>query len=354
MKLGSYILQPRQPTLTIRMMKAPTPLSFLLTALFGFGLVVAEQAISQTILRASHQFPGSTGDVRDEMLQIIAREVEAANVGLIIRVYPGQSLFKATDQWSALVRGRLDIALLPLDYASGRHPEFSATLMPGLVKNHDHARRLNDSPFMEDIKAIINEEGARVLTDAWLAGGFTSSERCILWPDDIQGQVIRAAGPAFERMMVAAGASITSMPSSEIYTAMQTGVLDAASTSSASFVTFRIHEHSECLTAPGEYGLWFMYEPVLIGERTWNRLDPEQQTALLAAGKVAEDYFFEQAQLLDEHLEEVFTEAGVEIVHMTREQTDAWRAIAAETSYKVFAEEVPGGAELIEKALAIE
>ena len=311
-------------------------------------------ANAQTILKASHQFPGGTGDVRDEMIRIIAQEVEDAGVGLTMRVYPGQSLFKATDQWSALTRGRLDIALLPLDYASGRHPEFSATLMPGLVKNHDHARRLNNSPFMEDIKAIINSAGAMVLADTWLAGGFTSSERCILSPNDIQGQVIRAAGPAFERMMVAAGASITSMPSSEIYTAMQTGVLDAASTSSASFVTFRLHEHSTCLTAPGEHGLWFMYEPVLISERTWNRLNAEQKEAMRVAGKIAEDYFFEQAKLLDIKLEQSFEEAGVEVVHMSKEQVDAWRKIAEETSYKTFIENVPNGAALIEKALSVE
>ncbi|MYF70873.1 MAG: ABC transporter substrate-binding protein, partial [Proteobacteria bacterium] len=141
---------------------------------------------------------------------------------------------------------------------------------------------------------------------------------------------------------------------SEIYTSMQTGVLDAASTSSASFVTFRIHEHTTCLTAPGEFGLWFMYEPVLISQRTWQGLDAEQQAALLAAGQAAEDYFFEQAQLLDEELERVFSEAGVEIVHMNREQVEAWRAIAQETSYAVFAEEVEGGADLIAKALAVE
>ena len=292
--------------------------------------------------------------MRDEMIRIIAQEVEDADVGLTMRVYPGQSLFKATDQWSALTRGRLDIALLPLDYASGRHPEFSATLMPGLVKNHDHARRLNNSPFMEDIKAIVNSAGAMVLADTWLAGGFTSSERCILSPNDIQGQVIRAAGPAFERMMVAAGASITSMPSSEIYTAMQTGVLDAASTSSASFVTFRLHEHSACLTAPGEHGLWFMYEPVLISQRTWNRLNTEQKEAMHSAGKIAEDYFFEQAKLLDTQLEQSFREAGVEVVHMSEEQVDEWRKIAEETSYKTFTENVPNGAELIEKALSVE
>ena len=320
----------------------------------AISLMTIGLANSQTILRASHQFPGGTGDVRDEMIRIIAQEVEDADVGLTIRVYPGQSLFKATDQWSALTRGRLDIALLPLDYASGRHPEFSATLMPGLVKNHDHAKRLNNSPFMEDIKTIVNSAGAMVLADSWLAGGFTSSERCILSPNDIQGQVIRAAGPAFERMMVAAGASITSMPSSEIYTAMQTGVLDAASTSSASFVTFRLHEHSACLTAPGEHGLWFMYEPVLISQRTWDRLNDEQKEAMQAAGKIAEDYFFEQAKLLDTQLEQSFREAGVEVVYMSEAQVNEWRKIAEETSYKTFTENVPSGAELIEKALSVE
>lgn len=323
------------------------------------GLILPLLAITvtteaQTILRASHQWPGGTGDVRDEMIQLIAREVEAADVDLAIRIYPGQSLFKAADQWSAVVRGQLDITALPLDYASGRHPIFNATLMPGLVKNHDHARRLNDSPFMDSIRQVVEDAGAIIIADAWLAGGFASSQRCILNPEDIQGQVTRAAGPAFERMMAAAGASIASMPSAEIYTAMQTGVLDAANTASASFISYRLFEHTACLTAPGENALWFMYEPVLVAKRRWDRLDDDQRSALLAAGQVAEDYFFEEAKQLDANMETLFAEAGVEVVHMSREQADAWLEIALETSYKVFAEEVPGGAELIEQALAVE
>ena len=91
------------------------------------------------------------------MVQIIAREVAKANVGLKIQVYPGESLFKAKEQWGAITKGQLDMTALPLDYASGRHPQFSATLMPGLVKNHEHAKRLNASPFMADIKKIIND-----------------------------------------------------------------------------------------------------------------------------------------------------------------------------------------------------
>lgn len=321
--------------------------------LLGLSLL-SGPVLAQTVLKASHQWPGGKGDVRDEMVQIIAREVATADVDLEVRVYPGASLFKPREQWGAMVKGQLDMSAFPLDYASGRHPQFSATLMPGLVKNHDHAKRLNDSPYMDDIKAIIDEAGVVVLADAWLAGGFASTKNCILAPADIEGQVTRAAGPAFEQMLAGAGASIASMPSSEIYTAMQTGVLDAANTSSGSFVSYRIFEQVKCLTSPGDNALWFMYEPILMSKQSWEGLSPEQQEALTAAGQKAEDYFFEEAKKLDTKLEEAFAAAGVEVVQMSQENYAAWRDIAQETSYKIFAEEVPGGQEIIEKALAVD
>ena len=53
-------------------------------------------------------------------------------------------------------------------------------------------------------------------------------------------------------------------------------------------------------------------------------------------------------------MEKVYLNAGVRVVHMNAEQAQAWKEIAAESSYRVFAEEVPGGAELIDQALAID
>jgi TRAP-type C4-dicarboxylate transport system substrate-binding protein len=318
------------------------------------AIAFSSAASAQTVLRASHQFPGGQGDVRDEMVQLMAKHVADSGADLEIQVYPGQSLFKADEQWGALVRGRLDITALPLDYASGRHPEFSATLMPGLVRNHERAQRLNDSEFMDMIKEVINEGGARVLADAWLAGGFASSERCITSPDTVEGQTMRAAGPAFDEMLATAGASIASMPSSEIYTAMQTGVLDGANTSSGSFVSYRIYEQVTCLTAPGENALWFMYEPILISEQVWQGLTEEQQQALTEAGQAAEEFFAAEAAGLDDTMVEVFKENDVEVVNMSPEDYDAWLEVAQESAYKTFAENVENGQALIDAALAVE
>jgi TRAP-type transport system periplasmic protein len=329
---------------------------FAMAAVAGIAALAASTgAFAEDItLKASHQFPGGKGDARDEMVQIIAKEVEKAGVGLAIQVYPGSSLFKPKEQWGAMTKGQLDISAFPLDYASGRVPQFSATLMPGLVRNHERALRLNSSPFMADIKKIINDNGVIVLSDAWLAGAFASKKNCITSPDTIAGQVTRAAGPAFEEMLVGAGASTSSMPSSEVYSGLQTGVLDAANTSSGSFVSYRLYEQVKCLTAPGGTALWMMYEPILMSKRSWDKLSPEQQEALTAAGQVAEDYFVGEAQGLDTEMVDTFKKAGVEVVEMTSENYDAWLAIAKETSYKTFSEKVDGGAELIESALAVQ
>src|SRR6476646_5587808 len=174
------------------------------------ALSAASQA--QTVLKASHQFPGGKGDARDEMVQIIGREAKAANVGLDIQVYPGASLFKPNDQWNAMVNGQLDISSFPLDYASGKIGAFSATLMPGLIRSQERAKRINNSQFMKDIRAEIEKRGVIVLSDAWFAGGVAAKGGCIVRPEDLKGRKCRAAGPTFAGMWENAGASIVSPP----------------------------------------------------------------------------------------------------------------------------------------------
>ena len=310
-------------------------------------------AAADVTLRASHQFPGGKGDVRDEMVQIIAREAKAANVGLNIQVYPGASLFKPNEQWNALVNGQLDISSFPLDYASGKVRAFGATLMPGLVRNHERAARLNDSPFMKEIRAKIEKSGVIVLSDAWLAGAVASKKGCIRTPADMKGLKIRSAGPTFAQMWQAAGASIVSIPSNEVYNALQTGVADATDTSTGSFVSFRIYEQVKCVTAPGDNALWFMYEPVLMSKKAFDRLDAKQKDALLKAGKKAQEYFKKEGKTLDDEMVKAFKDAKVEVVTLTPAEYDQWIKVAQDSSYKEFAKEVPDGKKLIDEALAV-
>jgi TRAP-type C4-dicarboxylate transport system substrate-binding protein len=326
-----------------------------LRALGALAAIVAAGGVAAApvTLRASHQYPGGKGDARDEMVQIIARDAKAAGVDLDVQVYPGASLFKPNEQWNALVNGRLDISSFPLDYASGKIRAFSATLMPGLVRNHERAARLRDSKFMKDIRAKIEQAGVIVLSDAWLAGAVASKKACIRKPDDMKGQKVRSAGPTFAAMWQSAGASIVSIPSNEVYNALQTGVIDGTDTSTGSFVSFRIYEQVKCVTAPGENALWFMYEPVLMSKKSFDRLDKKQQDVLLKAGQKAEDYFSKEAKGLDDEMVKVFKDHKVEVVTLTPAEYDAWLNVAKQSSYAEFAKEVPDGKQLIDEALSV-
>jgi TRAP-type transport system periplasmic protein len=325
-------------------------LTIRLAILTALALPATAQA---QVLKASHQFPGGKGDVRDDMVQLIAKDVKGANIGLDMQVYPGASLFKPNQQWNALAGGQLDVSLFPLDYASGKVPAFSATLMPGLVRSQERAKRLNDSQFMTDIRAEIESNGVIVLSDAWFAGGMAAKGHCIVKPDDLKGMKFRAAGPTFAAMWEAAGASIVSPPSNEIYNAFQTGVVSGTDTSLGTFDSTRLYEVVDCLTAPGNNALWFMYEPVLMSKASFSRLNKEQQSALIKAGKAAQAYFEGKADAVNDEAIKNFKDHNVKVVTLSDADYDAWIGLAKKSSYTKFSQDVPTGQKLIDAALAV-
>jgi len=326
---------------------------FGMLAALATAVAVGTAGAAPVTLRASHQFPGGKGDVRDDMVQMIARDAKAAGVDLDIQVYPGASLFKAEQQWNAIVNGQLDITLFPLDYASGQVRAFSATLMPGLVRNYERAKRLNTSQFMKDIHTHIEDAGAIVLSDAWFGGGMVSKRGCILTPDDVKGLKFRAAGPTFAQMWQTAGASIVSIPSNEIYNAFQTGVAEGTDTSMGSFLSFRLYEQAKCMTAPGNNALWFMYEPVLMSKKSFDKLDKKQQDVLVQAGKKAQKYYEDKAESVDAATIKAYKDHGVEVRTLTDAQYDQWMDLARKSSYVEFSKDVPDGKKLIDEALSV-
>ncbi|PCH45758.1 MAG: ABC transporter substrate-binding protein [Hyphomicrobiales bacterium] len=324
----------------------------LITTAMSLALAATTFAASATELRLSHQW--STKDVRHKVAQMVADSVAAAGVDLTIKIFPSKSLFKPREQYKPLSRGQLDMTVLPLAYAAGQRPAYNLTLMPGLVKNHDHAARLNTSPFMAELEKLMAEDDVKVLVHGYLAGGFAGKEKCITSPDDVKGLQTRAAGKSFEQMLAAAGASIASMASSEIYSAMQTGVLQAANTSSSSFASYRIFEQVKCYTPAGDVALWFMYQPLLVNTKSYNGLSAAQKKALDAASVKAQAFYLDAAKKQDAASVETFKKAGVEIKYMTPEEFQQWRTIAKGSSYKTFVEQTPNGQKLLDMALSVE
>ena len=303
-----------------------------------------------TIIKLSHQF--AAGDIRDQMGRVFGDKVTEKTKGQIqFRHYPSQSLFKAKDQWDAMRKGALDMAVFPLDYASGKVPQFSITLMPCVLSSVKQGISWRNKPIGKKIEGLMEENGVKNVLWAWFDGGIGSKVKQIKVPEDAKGTKLRAAGKKFEFMLQEAGASITSMPSSEGYHALATGVIDTMLTSSASFVSYRLYEVLKYINVPKDFSIWYMTENLCISKKTWDRLTPDQQKIFEeVADWMHENWIAQNFKSLVDELIQEFTKAKVDIHYMNKAEFDLWLDFAKKTAWKDFAGKNASCAELLRLA----
>jgi TRAP-type transport system periplasmic protein len=334
------------------------PLLKSLCLVLGASVLLTGTAVrAETVIKISHQFPAASdesGDFRDRLARKFAAEVEKRSKGeLKFQIFPSGSLVKATAQFSALRKGTLDMSVLPLAYGGGEVPEVNLTLMPATITSYEQAYRWKGAPIGKELEKILDAKGIKIITWVWQAGGIASNSKPVVSPDDAKGLKIRGGDRTMELALKEAGASVVSLPSSEIYTGMSSGVLDAAMTSSTSLISYRLYEQSKYVTSARNRTIWFMFEPLLISKDTWNKLTPAQQKIFTEVGASLEKFAIEAAKADDQKLAEVYSKAGVKVVDMDEATFNRWREIAKKSAYKDFAEKAPNGQALLDMALSV-
>ena len=308
-------------------------------------------------LKISHQFPGGTldeGDFRDRLARRFAADVtKRTNGELGFEIYPGSSLMKTVAQFSALRRGALDMTVYPLAYAGGEVPEVNIGLMPCLVTTYEQGMAWKTKPIGQELTSLLDKRGVKIITWVWQAGGVASRSTPIVKPDDVKGLKIRGGSREMDLMLKQAGGIISSVPSNEIYAAMQTGSLDAAVTSSTSLISFRLEEISKAVTSGKAGSFWFMFEPLLMSKQIFDSLPAPHQKAIEEAGLAQESFALEAAKADDDRLAEVFQKAGVKADLMNPEAIGKWRALAQSTAWKDFAARNASCAALLKLAEAV-
>lgn len=341
------------------MMKRPFlkyTLSSLLVSAFVLGTIPSALAAPK-VIKISHQFPGGDGpdaDFRHRLTAKFAQEVEKRTNGeLKFQIFPSSSLFKPLSQFSAMQTGALDMTLLPLAYEGGKIPEVNLGLMPALVTSYEQGLRWKTAPIGQEITRIIDGKGVKILTWIWQAGGVASKNKAILNPTDVAGLKVRGGSKEMDMMIKGAGGSVTNVPSSEIYNAMQTGVLDAALTSSTSLLSFRLYEVSKFVTTARKNTFWFMFEPLLMSNNTYNSLTPAQQKIVMEVGADLEKFAIEESKKDDVRLAVAYTKEGSKADDMDDATFAKWRELAKNTAWKDFAEKTKNGQKLLDMALSV-
>lgn len=310
-------------------------------------------AAAQT-LKISHQFPGGTideGDFRDRLCRKFAAELEKRTNGAVIaQVYPNSSLMKTVAQFSAMRKGALDLSLYPISYAGGEFAELNIGLMPGLVSSYRQGAAWKPSAVGQKFAAFLGEKGIVVVSWIWQAGGVASRSKSIVQPEDVKGLKVRGGSREMDMVLKAAGATTLSVPSNEIYAAMQTGACDAAITSSTSLISFRLEEVSKSLTTGRGKSYWFMLEPLVMSKQIFDAMPKPHQEAVMAIGVEMEAFGTKEAMADDQKVADVYKKKGAAILDLDESTVDKWRAIARDTAWKDYAEKTPLSAELIRLA----
>ena len=308
-------------------------------------------AQAPTTLKISHQFPGGTmaeGDFRDRLCQMFAAEVEKRSKGsLKFEIYPGSSLMKTNAQFSSMRKGALDMSLVPLSYAGGEVPEVNIGLMPGLVTSYDQGYGWKNAEVGKELNRILLEKGIVLVSWIWQAGGVASRTKPIIHPEDAKGMKVRGGSREMDLMLKAAGAAVVTLPSNEIYAAMQTGAMEAALTSSTSLISFRLEEVSKALTTGRNGAYWFMFEPLMMSKTVFDKLTREQQALIMTVGGELEGFARKAAQLDDSAVAAVYTKAGAKVVDLNPDIVKKWQTIARANVWKDYADKNANCAKLL-------
>ena len=315
------------------------------------------RASAATRLKISHQFPGSggaDGDFRDRLCKRFAEELaKTTNGELGADVYPDSSLMKTTAQFSSMRKGALDMSLYPLAYAGGEVQELNITLMPCLVSSYSQGQAWKTAPIGQEIARICAEKGIVIVSWVWQAGGCASRSRRLLGPEEAKGMKVRGGSREMDLMFKEAGAAVVSLPSNEVYAAMQTGALDAAVTSSTSLISFRMEELSKHLAGGGGKSYWFMFEPLLMSKTVFDALPKAQKDAIMEVGTAMETFGYDAAKADDKSVVDIYSKKGVAVEPMNDDVLARWKEFARKSAWKDYADKSAGNDKLMKLAIDV-
>lgn len=300
-------------------------------------------------LKLSHQWPET--DARHRAARVLVAELKKRGTDVSITLHPNSSLkIKPVEQYEAILEGKIELAVYPVAYASPKIPELSIGLLPGVPSNAEAAGLLKGTEFEDKLQEICGENGFRILTWWWVGGAVASRAQAIAGPDSVKGLRARGGDRAFDEMLTAAGATVLSMPSSEIRAAMEGEKLDVALTSFESFMCFHVTELAKFATLGGN-GIWVTFTPIIISKAVWESLTPAERRAIEEAAAASDIYFEATQREAELAASEAFTKAGAQVRELSFDEYAAWLRVARESSWKKYQSISPRANQLFEAML---
>ena len=317
-----------------------------LTAVGALAGLFAISAFAQTELKFGHV--GEPGSLIGAAADEFAQRANAKLGGKYkIVTYGSSQLGGDKELLQKLKLGTVDIAE-PSTVMSSEADIFGVFEMPYLVKSREHMKKIEKELFWSKIEPAAEKKGLKILA-VWENGyrHITNSKHPINTPADLKGLKLRVPeGKWRVKMFQAYGANPSPMKFSEVFTALQTGVMDGQENPFAQIASAKFYEVQKYLSLTGH-----VYTPsyVAVGAKKWAALPADTRKLLEQTARDTQDWVYDKAAKDDEELLEKMKKAGIQVNNANK---DAFIA-ASKPVYEEYSKEVPGAKEIIDRAIAL-
>jgi len=221
--------------------------------------------------------------------QYFGEQVNLLTKGAVkVEVYHNTQLGDAVANVQSVRNGTIGFTTVSASNVNQVVPAMDMYSLPFLFKNEAHFWWFLAQPQAAEIAKQLEDKGMKVL--AYLDSGSRNffTQKAVRTPDDLKGQKIRVmASPVMVKTMEAMGATGVPVAWAELYTALQTGVVDGAENNHPSVVAKKFYEVSKFYSLDEHMRI---PDLLLVSMRLWNQLSDEQKTAVAEAGQRAQAY----------------------------------------------------------------
>jgi C4-dicarboxylate-binding protein DctP len=322
-----------------------------LKGMLSVALVVSLSMAAEYVIKFSHVVSPNTP--KGKAADYFAKRVEELSHGRIkVKVFPNAQLCGDKVVLRKLKFGTVQMAAPSFSKFTGLVPQLALFDLPFLFKNDEHLHKVLDGEVGQKLLELVNKKGYVAL--AYWDNGFkqlTDSKRPLIKPEDCKGLKFRVmSSKVLIEQFKALGAIPVVLPFSEVYSALQQGVVDGQENTISNIYTKKFYEVQRYMTITNHGYLGYM---VVMSKKFWNKLPNDLKAVIKQAIKeaTAKERIWAK-ELNDEQfakIKEYASKTGkLEIDTLTPEQRELW-VKKLRTIYPKFYGMI--GKDLIEKAI---
>lgn len=325
--------------------------------LFGISLVVflgCGNEGSQDVYKVKFAHVVSANTPKGQAADFFAKRVDELSNGKIkVEVFPSAQLVDDDKVFQELTRNNVQMAAPSFSKFTPIAKEFNIWDVPFLFRDTEHLHKVMDGEVGQILKDIISARGI-VALDYWDAGfkQFSTNKKPIILPEDAKGQKMRImSSKVLEEQTKALGAIPQVLPFGEVYSALSTGVVDAAENPLSNLYNSKFYEVQDSITLSNHGYLGYL---VVVSDGFWKQLPDDLKTIFLQALQEAtaferEESAKEEKVLLQKLQDDDSTKT--QIYTLTDEQLELWQQ-EMKAIYPKFYDLV--GEDLITKVLQVQ